>query len=336
MHTALWGGVVALTAALLTCGPAAAIIVGGGGSKSTDCLLTFSADANFPVGSEKQVRCVDGDPSCDTDMTVNGVCSLRVAVCANSTYNAGECSFSGLASVIVEHAIDTPTDPKFDPDFQALQNRINNDFSFPVTGADTCTGTVIIGVNIKGPFGSNNACGRQKKKIKLRALSTSGPQGTTEDKDTLKLYCDPAPPCDPQMPGCDPAVMNGCNPQILFGSTFDRMQKQIFNQSCALSGCHDSNSQSGGLLLESGAAYTNLVNHAPANPSALGAGWLRVDPGSTDTSFLFHKIEGTLPDSNYGLRMPRNRPKLNGTLRDIIEKWINAGAPASGWVPGTD
>ena len=33
-------------------------------------------------------------------------------------------------------------------------------------------------VAIKGPLGSNNACGRRKKKLKLRALSTGGPGGT--------------------------------------------------------------------------------------------------------------------------------------------------------------
>jgi hypothetical protein len=144
----------------------------------------------------------------------------------------------------------------------------------------------------------------------------------------LKLYCEPAP-------------LNGCNPKKLFASTFDRIQGQIFNQNCALSGCHDSQSQSGGLLLETGAAYGNLVNHAPVNAAAVAAQWLRVDApmlgvsGDLDTSFLFHKIEGDLPNSDYGLRMPRNKPKLNGTLRDIIRLWIEAGAPQNVWVPGT-
>jgi hypothetical protein len=304
--------------------PAVAITIGGGGSKSTDCLLALQADANHPVGNEKQVRCIDGDSACDDDMTVNGVCRLRVAVCANSTYNLGQCTLSGLASVTVEHAVDTPADPKFDPDFLALQNQINNDFLFPVATADSCTGTVLIDVNIKGPLGNNN-CSRQKKKVKIRSLSTSGPQGVKEDKDTLKLYCDPAP-------------VNGCDPQTLFTSTFDRIQKQIFNQSCARSSCHDSSAQAGDLLLETGSSYGNLVNQPVDNtaaPSHVPPWALRVDPGSPETSFLFHKLEGDLPDSSYGERMPRNAPKLNGTLRDIIEKWIAAGAPSSGWVPDT-
>ncbi len=139
----------------------------------------------------------------------------------------------------------------------------------------------------------------------------------------MKLYCSPA--------------VNGCDPQALYSGTFDRMQRQIFNQSCALSACHDSQSQAGSLLLETGAAYGNLVNQAPVNGGALGAGWLRVDAtqASPENSFLFHKIEGSLPDDSYGVRMPRNRPKLNKTLRDVIELWIGAGAPQTGWVPGT-
>jgi hypothetical protein len=34
--------------------------------------------------------------------------------------------------------------------------------------------------------------------------------------------------------------------------------------------------------------------------------------------------------------MPLNKRKLNKTLRDIIERWIEAGAPVNTWVPETD
>ena len=235
-------------------------------------------DANFPVAKPKQVRCVDGDSACDNDGVVNGVCDLRIRLCANSTFNPS-CTLSGLASVTVEHALDNG-DPDFDPDFQGLQNRVNTDFGFPddtVDTADTCTTMGIIHVPIKGPLGNSNACGRQKKKLKLRALSASGPNGIKEDKDTLKLYCEP-PLTDPD----DPTSNRHCDPTLLFGGTFDRIQHQVFNQNCALSGCHDSQSQTGDLLLETGASYDNLVNHAPANFSALNAGWLRVERRSRD------------------------------------------------------
>lgn len=312
--------------ALVVASAAPALVIGGGGSASTDCLLALSVDANFPLANPKQVRCVDGDPACDDDGVVNGVCDLRVQVCANSTFNPS-CTLSGLQAVTVEHALDNG-DPRFDPDFQSLQTRLDTDFTYPVVSADECSTVGIVHVPIKGPLGSHNACGRRKKKLQLRALSTGGPGGTKEDKDTLKLYCDPAPG-------------NGCDPQLLFTSTFDRIQRQVFNQSCAVSGCHDSQSQAGGLLLETGAAYGNLVNQAPANFAAAGAGWLRVDvtpagdPGNVDTSYVLRKLAGDLPDPSYGARMPFGRPKLHASLRDVIERWIQADAPASGWVPGT-
>ncbi len=324
MTTARVGRLATLCALLAGATPATAIVIGGGGSKSSDCLLALSVDANFPVTNPKQVRCVDGDPTCDDDGVVNGGCDIPVVVCANSSFDPS-CTLSGLASVAVEDAIDNG-DPKFDPYFQALQANIDADFTFPVLGADSCTSASIVRVPIKGPIG-NNACSRQKKKVKLRSLSTSGPAGIKEDKDTLRLYCDPAP-------------VNGCDPQTLFSSTFDRIQTQVFNQSCALSGCHDSQSVAGGLLLEVGASYGNLVAQPPSNFAAFSAGWQRVDAvpnvsGDPTTSYLIHKIEGDLPDGSYGERMPLDRAKLNGTLRDIIAKWIQAGAPPTGWVPDT-
>ena len=34
--------------------------------------------------------------------------------------------------------------------------------------------------------------------------------------------------------------------------------------------------------------------------------------------------------------MPFGRPKLDQTLIEVVQLWIAAGAPATGWVPGTD
>ena len=145
------------------------------------------------------------------------------------------------------------------------------------------------------------------------------------DVDRMKLRCDPAPA--------------GCSPQALFTGTFDRIQRQIFNQSCAVSGCHDSQSRTGDLLLESGAAYTNVVDVTPANANAAAAGWKRVHvldatTGDPATSLLVQKLIG--PPPGFGARMPFNGPKLDQTLVDIVQLWVAAGAPQTGWVPGTD
>jgi hypothetical protein len=78
--------------------------------------------------------------------------------------------------------------------------------------------------------------------------------------------------------------------------------------------------------------------HATTKPQAIGLGWKRIDAAnaSTDTSYMYHKLTGDLPDKLLGERMPRDRGKLDQFLIDIVKLWIEAGAPQTGWVPGTD
>ncbi len=310
----------------LLAAPIAAIEVGGGGSKISDCLVTFDAAFNLPPAKPKHIRCTDGDPSCDSDGVVNGLCTFELSVCANSTFSPF-CSLNGVQSITVDNAIDNG-DPKFDPAFQAVQTAVEGDIQSPTTSIDECTNPVAIIVPIKGPVG-NNRCSANRKKISLTALSQVINGRIYKDRDKIKFICLPA--------------ANGCDPTVLFSGTFDRIQRQIFNQSCALSGCHDSETQAATLLLETGASHGSLVNATPANFAAFNAGWLRVNApnppatsGDSETSLLFRKITGDLPDPLYGARMPLNKPKLNKTLRDVVEFWIEAGAPATGWVAGTD
>jgi hypothetical protein len=320
---------LALASLWITClvsGRLEAVEFGGGGSAKRDCLVTFDAAINYPTSKPKQVRCVDGDPTCDADAMVDGVCSFELSVCANSTFEPS-CTLDAVQSIIVDHAEDNG-DRKFDPDFQSVQTAIDGDIQPPTNTTDLCTLPTTILVPIKGPIGKNR-CGPQRKKIKLTALSQVIDGRIYKDRDRIKFTCIPAP--------------NGCEPTSLYSGTFDRIQRQILNQSCALSGCHDSQTQAGNLLLDSGAAYGNLLNVSPSNPSASGAGWLRVDApnppgtsGDASNSYLFNKIDDNLPAASYGERMPLNQRKLNKTLRQVIELWIEAGAPQTGWVPGTD
>lgn len=295
-----------------------ALVAGGGGSSKTDCLAVFDAPVNIPSAKPRHVRCVDGDP-CDADGLVNGGCDFPVTVCANSTFDP-RCTLVGVASILVEHAEDNG-DPKFDPGFQALQSRIDSGIDpIPTTAADACAGATTLRVSVRGPFG-NDRCQPGKKITRVVTTSMLIDGREYRDTDTLKLLCDPAP--------------TGCDPQLLFAGTFDRIQQQIFNQSCALSSCHDSESEAGNVLLEVGASYSNLVNAVPTNGAAIGAGWLRVRPGDSTTSFLLFKLTGEL-EAGFGERMPRGGPKLDQGLIDIIDLWIAAGAPETGWVPGTD
>jgi hypothetical protein len=322
--------VVAMFPLLLGVVSADATVVGGGGSSRVDCLLAFDAAVNSPVKKPRNVRCADGDPACDLDGVVNGVCNFQVGVCANSTFNTAACSLNGVHISTVEHSADNG-DPKFDPEFQALQTRINSEIApYPNEDPDTCTTPTNFFVAIKGPF-KDDKCKRNKKTIRIITESTiaAGMGQRLVDKDKIDLICDPP--------------IGGCDPGVLFTSTYDRVQRQIFNQSCAVSGCHDSNSfvSSGNLLLEASAFPNNLINRTPTNAQADALGWKRItqiDPmtGDVDASYILHKLNGDFPGPGFGDRMPLNRPKLDATLINILTLWVAAGAPDMGWVPGTD
>ena len=317
--------VLALVSILLPLAPARAVVIGGGGSSRTDCLAVISADLNYPPPPDKpkRYRCADG-AACDADHTVNGVCAFDVAICANSTFDQAHCTLNGVSSITVDHALDNG-DRKFDPDFQALQSRIHQGIvdvgDPPNTDPDVCALPSRFLVPVVGPL-PGNVCRRGKKEVKLSAYSVPVQGVAIRDRDKLKMDCDPAP--------------SGCDAMAFYAGTFDRIQKQIFNQRCALSGCHDSQTQSGGLLLEEGASYTKLIDVTPTNGGAIAAGWKRVDAAnaSADNSYIFHKLTGDL-DGTQGARMPLIGGALDDSLIEIVRLWIEAGAPHDGWVPGT-
>jgi len=298
-----------------------AVIYGGGGGARADCLAVFSGDLNDPPTKPRQIRCADG-AACDLDGTVNGICQFDVAVCANSTFDPTHCTLVGVDEIVVDHSEDNG-DPRFDVDFQALQNRIENQIGFPAEDPDECTTPSAIRVPIVGPL-AGGQCRSGKKLVRMQTESIAVQGRRWQDTDKLRLVCDPPP---------------GCSPQTIFTGTFHRIQRQVFNASCALSGCHDSQTQAGGLLLEEGTAHGALVDVDPVNFAAGQLGWQRVDGANADpdTSFIIHKLRGDLSAApGLGEQMPFGRPKLPGYLIDIIELWIAAGAPANGWVPGTD
>jgi hypothetical protein len=316
----------ALLCAVSIAGHAGASIIPGGGARSTDCLTVFQSPATVS-GNSHQITCTDGNPDgspkCDADGAVNGECQFQVAVCANSTSDPA-CTLNGVRTIFVDHSADNG-DPKFDTSFQALQSRIDNEIDPPTSDSDSCTGTTNIVVKLKGPF-SQNRCRAGHKTIRVTTTSEFIQGHQVTDVDTLRLTCRPTP--------------ESCDPAKLFSGTFDRIQKQVFNENCALSGCHDSQTQQAGLLLEVGASYGDLVGADPTNLAAQMLGWKRVNvlsptSGDPDTSFLFHKITGDL-GPGLDSRMPFGKPPLPANLIEIIRLWIVAGAPQTGWVPGTD
>jgi hypothetical protein len=103
--------------------------------------------------------------------------------------------------------------------------------------------------------------------------------------------------------------------------TFTQIQATIFTPSCAKAGCHASAAASGGLVLDAGLAYANLVGRP-----ALEAPQLEyVRPGIPEASYLLKKLRGD-PDIS-GSRMPRDGPPFLSPQQVAgLAAWIQAGA----------
>ncbi len=102
--------------------------------------------------------------------------------------------------------------------------------------------------------------------------------------------------------------------------SFAAVVQPIFDQSCALAGCHSSGSAAGGLVLAAGSAINNIVGVPSSQQPALN----RVASGDPENSYLVRKIEGTSGIS--GGRMPLNRSPLSAAQIASIRTWITEGA----------
>lgn len=102
--------------------------------------------------------------------------------------------------------------------------------------------------------------------------------------------------------------------------TLASIQSNIFNLSCALSGCHTGSNAPEGLDLSAGNARGNLVSIE----STEVPDFLRVDPGNADESYLIMKLEGDSRIS--GSRMPLGRSPLSSSQIAVIRTWIDEGA----------
>jgi hypothetical protein len=115
---------------------------------------------------------------------------------------------------------------------------------------------------------------------------------------------------------------------------FDRVQKEIFNQSCISGPCHNPQSVAGDLILTEGFSFDLLVEVPPANEVADSNGQDRVSPFSLDASFLMNKVTG--PGPGEGSQMPQGAAPLSESEIELLENWILAGAPrADGTLIGT-
>lgn len=117
----------------------------------------------------------------------------------------------------------------------------------------------------------------------------------------------------------NPGGNNGGNNVGTATVDFATQIQPIFNENCAFSGCHAADTASGGLVLEEGQAYANLVNVT----SSEVAPDKRVVPGNSGASFLIEKLTNTQPRA--GAQMPLGS-NLPANQIELIRTWIDEGA----------
>jgi hypothetical protein len=101
------------------------------------------------------------------------------------------------------------------------------------------------------------------------------------------------------------------------GATFAEIQANVFTPTCAVGGCHSGGAPAGGMNLEDGQAFNNIVNVASQGNPAMD----RVEPGDPDNSYLVLRIEGSVAP-----QMPLGGAALSQALIDDIREWISDGA----------
>lgn len=122
---------------------------------------------------------------------------------------------------------------------------------------------------------------------------------------------------------CETArTFGGADPDS--GHALSKNVQPIFNQFCALSGCHDDAVAAAGLSLTPGRSRAQLLGESTQVP-----GTRRVEPGNPTSSYLIGKLTGT--GTILGRTMPITPDGEPGMLEDwrieIIRAWIVAGAP---------
>ena len=120
-------------------------------------------------------------------------------------------------------------------------------------------------------------------------------------------------------------------------SSFDLIQQKVLNVSCAIGGCHHSESDLSfaehRLVLHEGTSYANMVDVDPQNEHAREDNLKIVSPGNPELSLLLHKLhchEDHEHQHDYGNLMPLGKESLSAGQIDFISKWIEQGAPKDG------
>jgi hypothetical protein len=188
-------------------------LIPGKGSRATDCVAEWAVNnpQNAPALDGKGLplikqRCTDGDPACDADGAANGRCVFEVGVC----FNVGDprllsggvpaCAPSDVDVWRLRRPLPDGTKPFEADNAIALRDAVaalaphvvggahaeSVDFGPALAEGDACTDLVHLTVPLKG------ANQDRRGKVTLKSLTTTGGAPAAEDKDVLRLFCEPS------------------------------------------------------------------------------------------------------------------------------------------------
>lgn len=143
-----------------------------------------------------------------------------------------------------------------------------------------------------------------------------------ETPEAPEIPAEPEVPVAPESPECAGEV---------YGSTFEAVQKVIFDRYQCVD-CHSGANASGELDLSPEVAYANLIE-----VPSVGSNLDRVYPGARDRSSLWLKMYGRVDPSVTNLApMPPAGAIPNESEFELLRRWLLGGASEDGVVPGTE
>ncbi|MGB1015437.1 MAG: hypothetical protein ACPG4T_14975, partial [Nannocystaceae bacterium] len=187
--------------------------------------------------------------------------------------------------------------------------------------ASVSSGSNVVGVD-GGVVMNEGPCG-------IVAAPKNPSQGPpTPEEIEGPLYVPPSDPDAPTEP-FDPCTDIDPGAAPTGPATLTNIADTIFGPSCVFSSCHDPQNPVAGLNLAAENLHTTLLAH----PVAANTDFPLVDPGSPETSWLYHLLATCDPLDRDGLsvrHMPLNSPRLlSPGLVAEVRAWIEAGAPAN-------
>jgi len=162
--------VAAVACALACARPARAVCpadcLGGGGPAATDCFVEFDGIVST------NTACTDGNPSCDMDGEVNGVCVFPISTCLNVAGDA-RCTPAGLSAPPIVRPAKSAVAQSLGQALAALD---------PVQAVCTPRGIAVpLAASLTGV----------KQGVARLAITASA--GGKKDRDKLRLTCRPSP-----------------------------------------------------------------------------------------------------------------------------------------------